>query len=95
MFNESNTISQESPAWRGFVVVSFVVSLSATSFGLLLLPVDFWMKGYMAMGLYFTIASTVILVKTIRDAHETSKLVNRISEARTEEMLKKYDAVTP
>ena len=86
-----NTIQTDSPAWKFFVIVSFVASLGATSLGLLILPVDFWVKGYMAMGLYFTVSSTLMLSKTIRDAHESDKLVNKISEARTEKMLKDYD----
>jgi hypothetical protein len=45
----------------------------------------------MAIGLYFTVSSTLILAKTIRDAHEASKLINKISDARTEKMLKDFE----
>lgn len=85
------TIQQDSTAWRFFVMVSFVLSLGATSFGLMIMPVDLWVKGYLAMGLYFTVSSTFILSKTIRDAHEAGKLVNKLSEARTEKMLKEFE----
>ena len=91
---ENNTIQQDSPAWKFFVIISFVVSLGATTLGLLILPVDFWVKGYMAMGLYFAVSSTFILAKTLRDAHESDKLVNKITEARTEKMLKEYELAT-
>ena len=86
-----NNILQDSAAWRFFVMLSFGASIGATSLGLLLLPVDIWIKGYMAMGIYFAIASTVMLSKTLRDKHEADKLVNRISEARTEKMLKDFE----
>ena len=84
-------IQQDSAAWKFFVVVSFVMSLGATSMGILILPVELWVKGYIAMGLYFTISSCFILAKTLRDAHEADKLVNKISDARTKKMLKEFD----
>lgn len=84
-------IQQDSAAWKFFVVVSFVMSLGATSMGILILPVELWVKGYIAMGLYFTISSCFILSKTLRDAHEADKLVNKISDARTKKMLKEFD----
>ncbi len=88
---KAETIQQDSAAWRLFVVVSFMLSLGATSLGLMIVPVDLWVKGYLAMGLYFTVSSTFILSKTIRDAHESGKLINKISEARTEKMLKDFE----
>ncbi len=84
-------IQQDSVAWKFFVVVSFVMSLGATSMGILILPVEMWVRGYIAMGLYFTISSCFILSKTLRDAHEADKLVNKISDARTNKMLKEFD----
>ncbi|GAB4451800.1 MAG: YiaA/YiaB family inner membrane protein [Anaerolineae bacterium] len=85
------TIQQDSPAWRLFVVISFMLSLGATSLGLMIMPVDLWVKGYLAMGLYFTVSSTFILSKTIRDSHEAGKLINKLSEARAEKMLKEFE----
>lgn len=85
------TVQEDSAAWRFFVIVSFMASLGATSLGVLILPVDFWVKGYIGMGIYFTICSTFMLAKTLRDAHEADKLINRISEARTEKMLKDFE----
>jgi hypothetical protein len=87
----AETIQQDSAGWRLFVVISFMVSLGATSMGVLILPVEIWVKGYMAMGLYFTISSTFMLSKMIRDQHEAGKLINKISDARTEKMLKEFE----
>ena len=89
--NQVANMQEDSAAWRFFVIVSFVVSLGATTLGVLVLPVELWVKGYMAIGLYFSVSSTLILAKTIRDAHEASKLINKISEARTEKMLKDFE----
>ena len=40
------------------------------------------------MGLYFTVSSAFALAKTLRDAHESQRIVAKISEARTEKMLR-------
>ena len=93
MSNNQNSRA-DSVAWRYFVLTSFLFSVGATSFGLLLLPVDMWVKGYMAMGLYFALASTVMLSKTLRDDFESKKLINKINEAQTKKMLKEYDLAT-
>lgn len=87
----AQTIQQDSAAWKFFVVTSFALALATTSLGVLVMPVELWVKGYIAMGIYFTISSTFMLSKTIRDGHESEKLVNRISEAKTEKMLKEFD----
>jgi hypothetical protein len=38
------------------------------------------------------VGSTFTLAKTVRDEFEAKKLINRIQEAKTERMLKDYDA---
>lgn len=40
------------------------------------------------MGVYFTVSSAFGLAKTLRDAHESSRLITKISEAKTEKMLR-------
>jgi hypothetical protein len=84
-------IHQDSPAWIFFVHVAFAVSVTLTGIGIYLLPVDLWIKGYFAMGLFFTIGSTITLTKTLRDAHEGRKLINRLTEVKTEKLLQDYE----
>ena len=48
------------------------------------------MKGYLFMGLLFTVGMSFSVAKTIRDQHETSKLINRVEEAKTEKILNEY-----
>ena len=59
--------------------------------GIWVLPVDLWIKGYLAMGLFFTVGSTVTLSKTVRDNHEARKFVNKIAEVKTERMLQEFE----
>ncbi len=84
-------IQKDTAAWQLFVWVNFTLAVMATGFGVLFLPIDFWFKGYMAMGLLFTIGSTCSLAKAIRDEHEAKKLINKIEQARTEKILKELN----
>jgi len=81
------TLSQDSPGWIFFVHAAFVIALVLNCWGIYHLPVDYWMQGYLAMGLFFSVASTLTLSKTLRDNHEAKKIINHIREAKTEQVL--------
>jgi hypothetical protein len=75
---------------KGWVIqswASFILSISAMGIGIIFLPVDGWVKGYMGMGLLFTVGSTVSIAKTTRDIHEAQKITARVDEARVEKLL--------
>ena len=55
--------------------------------GVAFMPMDFWVKGYLAMGIVMLIQSCITMTKTIRDVHESGKLVNRIEDAKAERLL--------
>lgn len=80
-----------SSAWLVQAWASFVISLSATTIGILYLPVDNWIKAYMGMGTMFSVASTFSLGKTVRDVHEGKKLISRVDEAKLEKILAEHD----
>ncbi len=82
-----NSPSTNTAAWIFQAWASFVISVSATTAGIIYLPVDGWVKGYMGMGLLFSIGSTMSLSKTVRDEHEAKKIAARIDEARVEKLL--------
>ncbi len=82
---------KDSPAWIAFVWISFAVSSALMVFGIWYLPVDNWVKGYFAMGFFFTIGSSFSLSKTLRDLHESRRLINRIVDAKTEKILHDYE----
>ena len=79
---------QDTSAWRFQVIAAFAVALGLTTLGVFYLPEPIWVKGYLTMGLYFTVSSSFALAKTLRDAHESSRLVAKISEAKAEKMLR-------
>ncbi len=79
---------KDTGAWRFQVVAAFAIALVLTTGGIFYLPVDSWIKGYLTMGVYFTVSSAFGLAKTLRDHHESSQLVAKISEAKTEKILR-------
>ncbi|HXH04143.1 MAG TPA: YiaA/YiaB family inner membrane protein [Candidatus Competibacteraceae bacterium] len=88
---ETQTFQLNSPAWLVFVKTSFCAAVLAMAVGIVFMPVELWVKGYLAMGTLFVVGSTFTLAKTLRDEFESRKLINRIQEARTEKILKDYD----
>ena len=83
-------LKSNSAGWVFFVKVSFAITLFADAAGVVLAPVDLVLKGYMAISALFLVSTTITLSKTIRDEHEHQRIVNRISEARTHQLLKEY-----
>ena len=76
-----------SSAWVSFTYISFAGALLMVGGGIFFLPLDWWSRGYLAMGVVALVQSCVTLTKTLRDQHEAAKLVNRIEDARAERLL--------
>lgn len=90
--NKHKVNQDHSGAWVIQTWLSFVISVSATAIGIMYLPVDVWIKGYMGMGLLFSIGSTVSLTKTQRDIYESGKITSRIEEAKVEKILSEHNS---
>ncbi|MBE9230940.1 hypothetical protein IQ231_04370 [Cuspidothrix issatschenkoi LEGE 03284] len=84
---------KDSAAWIFQTWASFILSISITTFGIVNLPVDNWIKGFMGMGLAFSVGSTFTLAKTTRDLYETKRITSRIEEAKVEKLLSQHDAI--
>ncbi|MEM1178078.1 MAG: YiaA/YiaB family inner membrane protein [Acidobacteriota bacterium] len=85
-------LQRDSEAWIGFVKLSFALAFGATLIGTWFMPVELWIRGYMSMGLIYSVGAAITLSKTIRDRHESDKLMSKISQAKTAKMLKEFDA---
>jgi hypothetical protein len=81
---------KDSNAWIFQTWAAFVLSVGMTTTGIINLPVDVWVKGFMGMGLGFSIGSTFSLAKTQRDLHESTKLTSKIEEAKVEQILSQH-----
>lgn len=84
------TPQKDSAAWIIQTWAAFILSISMTTVGIVNLPVDNWVKGFMGMGLAFSVGSTFTLAKTTRDLHEARKITTRIDEAKVEKLLSEH-----
>lgn len=82
-------------AWTVQVWLSFILAMGMTALGIAFLPVDAWVQGYMLMAQVFLVGSTFTLAKTVRDNHEARRLRNRISQAKTEKILRDFEEPAP
>ena len=83
----NQNIQHHSNAWVTFTYASFGASAFLVAIGVYFLPVDLWIKGYLAMGIVMLVQPGVTLTKTVRDVHESSRFVNRIGDAKAERLL--------
>ena len=90
MMNRENISQSHSSAWIFQTWIAFILSITATGFGIYCLPVNGWIKAYMGTGLVFTVSSTISLSKTQRDLHESSRMIAKIEEAKVEKILSEH-----
>jgi hypothetical protein len=82
---------QHTPAWITFTQIAFAVSAGMLAIGIAFAPVDIWIKAYLSMAGVMLVQASITLTKTIRDVHESKRLMNRIEDARTERLLMGID----
>ncbi len=92
MHRISTPLPTHSTAWIAQTWLSFLAAMGSMLLGILLMPAVLWVKGYMFMGLLFTVGSTVNLSKTLRDQHEAARAESVIYDTRIEKMLAEHDA---
>ncbi len=84
-------VQRDTAAWIFQVWASFGLSLGTTAIGIGYLPVDPWIRAFVWMGLAFSVGSALSLAKTLRDNHEAKRLLNRLSDAKTEKIIREYE----
>ena len=80
-------VTRHSGAWISFTYANFLGAVVLTLAGIFFLPTEIWMKGYLLMGVVMSLAAAITLTKTLRDGEESAKLVNKIEDAKTEQLL--------
>lgn len=88
---EEHGIQKDSNAWIFFVKATFFSAVAAMATGIFFLPCELWVKGYMAMGTLFTVGASITLSKTMRDQHEAERIINKITNVKTEKILKEFN----
>ncbi len=71
--------------------LSFAVSLVAVGIGIAYLPVDAWVRAFLAIATLYVVTSTFTLAKCVRDQQEAGSVLGRVDEARLEKLLADHD----
>lgn len=87
---EYNDIQSDSSSWLFFVKASFVIALIAMGAGILFMPGGLMVQGYFALSGLFLVSSTITLSKTMRDEHEAQRLIHKLSEAKTNKIIREF-----
>jgi hypothetical protein len=82
---------RDTGAWVFQAWASFLIAVGSTTVGIIWLPVDGWVRGFLAMGLLFTVNACFTLAKTVRDTHEAGKFINRLTGAKAEKLLQEFE----
>ena len=65
--------SKNTTAFFAQAVISFGVAAIAVGIGITYLPVDRWIRGFLAIGMLFLVSSSFTLAKCVRDHQESSQ----------------------
>ncbi|MFP5218113.1 MAG: YiaA/YiaB family inner membrane protein [Actinomycetes bacterium] len=82
---------KNTPAFFAQAAISFGVAVVAVGIGITYLPVDRWIRGFLAIGALFLISSAFTLAKCVRDHQEETSVLSRVDQARLEKLLADHD----
>jgi hypothetical protein len=82
-----------SPAWVVFTQINFAVTSTAIGLAVWAMPVDPWIRAFMALGVLALIGATITMSKTIRDVHESNKVTTKVESAKVEKLLNDRDPI--
>ena len=91
MTGSIHDVAKHTTAWVAQVWISFAFSFGMTLIGIWQLSADMWVKGFLGMGLLFSIGSAFQVAKTVRDNHEAQRYINRLNEAKSNKLISEYE----
>ncbi len=71
--------------------IAFAVALLTMVFAVFYLPVDPWIRAFLALGTLFLTTSSFTLAKCVRDAQDDNYVVTRLDQARVDKILSEHD----
>lgn len=86
-----NKSAKPTAAFMGQAVASFGIALTAVTVGIIYLPVNAWIRGFLAIGVLYVVTSSFTLAKVVRDQQEVSSVVSRVDQARIDKLLTDHD----
>ena len=88
---DRSKLTGDTPAWTVQVWSSFIIAVTSTLMCIYHLPVDGWMRGFTAVSLLFTVSTSFTLAKTLRDSHESERMLARLTDAKAEKIIREYE----
>lgn len=85
--NNSDYTPRDSSAWKTFTIASFILAAGMMAGGIYFLEASFAAKGFYAMSAIMLVHTAISATKTIRDADEASRFINKLEDAKTEKLL--------
>ncbi len=80
-------IQKDSEAWKLFTIVSFGIAAAMMAGGIYFLEASFAAKGFYAMSALMLVHTSISITKTLRDAEESKRMINKLEDAKTEKLL--------
>lgn len=88
----NNTIpAKNTNAFYLQAAIAFGVALLTMVLAVCYLPVDPWIRAFLALGTLFLTTSSFTLAKCVRDAQENQAVYARIDQARVDRILAEHD----
>ncbi len=78
-------------AFYAQAAISFGVALFGIVIGELYLPVDGWVRAFLALATLYLVTATFTLAKCVRDAQEDGNVISRLDQVRLERLLAEFD----
>ena len=85
-------VAKDSNAWKIFSIASFVVAAAMMAGGIYNLDASFAAKGFYAMAAIMLVHTSITITKTLRDAEEANRFLNKLEDAKTEKLLRDIHA---
>ncbi len=83
--------NKNTSAFFAQAAISFGVALIAMVLAVLYLPVDPWVRAFLALGTLYLTTSAFTLAKVVRDNQENQYVVSRLDQARVDRLLAEHD----
>ncbi|OAN18104.1 hypothetical protein A3K86_04105 [Photobacterium jeanii] len=77
--------------WLIYAKATFVIAVVAMVISIIKLPGDLLVKGYYGICSLFLVSATITLSKAVRDQAESHRLINKLEEAKTVQILNEMD----
>ena len=87
----TNLLNKTTAAFFVQAAIAFGSALLAVIIGIAYLPVDAWVRAFLAVGTLFLVSSCFTLAKVVRDAQESAAIASRVDQARVDRILADHD----